>query len=110
MKLSEALKVTQVPRNAPALPVALVCGLTPLHLETFLKAQLCLLFPDRTPELRTGLFGDLLGNFERLKDVSAAAVVVEWSDLDPRLGLWRRMSNLPAKPIHPATALILPLP
>ncbi|MFI5095950.1 MAG: HAD-IIIC family phosphatase [Candidatus Acidiferrales bacterium] len=39
--------------------------------------------------MQTGLYGDLIGNLERVADVSAAAVVIEWSDLDPRLGLRR---------------------
>ena len=67
--------------------VALVCGFTPLHFETFLQAQLRLQFRDRTPRVKTGLYGDLVGSLERLHDVSAAVVVIEWTDLDPRLGL-----------------------
>ena len=40
-------------------------------------------------DVRTGLYGDCLGNLERLgsEPVYAAAVILEWSDLDPRLGL-----------------------
>src|SRR5208283_4336184 len=90
MKLAEALKVVQsAPTGAPPLPVALVCGFTPLHLETFLRAHLCKLFPERLPDVQTGLYGDLVGNLQRLAEVSAAVVVIEWADLDPRLGLRR---------------------
>ena len=90
MKLAEALKVIQsVPAHAPPLQVALLCGFTPLHLETFLRAHLCKLFPGRSPNVQTGLYGDLIGNLQRVADVSAAAVVIEWPDLDPRLGLRR---------------------
>jgi FkbH-like protein len=90
MKLAEALKIVQsVPPEAPALPVALLCGFTPLHLETFLRAELCNLFPSRSPQTHTGLFDDLVGNIERVTGVSAAVVVIEWPDLDPRLGLRR---------------------
>jgi HAD superfamily phosphatase (TIGR01681 family) len=90
MKLAEALHIIQsVPPDAPPLHVALLCGFTPLHLKTFLRAQLCKSFPDRTPQVQTGLYGDLIGSLQRVVDVSAAAVVVEWSDLDPRLGLRR---------------------
>src|SRR4029077_12055998 len=90
MKLAEALRIVQaVPPSAPRLQVALVCGFTPLHLETFLRAHLCKLFPERSPQVQTGLYGDLIGNLERVADVSAAVVVIEWADLDARLGLRR---------------------
>jgi len=90
MKLAEALKIVQsAPTDAPPLQVALLCGFTPLHLETFLRAQLCKLFSGRFPVVQTGLYGDLIGNLERVADVSAAVVVMEWADLDPRLGLRR---------------------
>jgi FkbH-like protein len=90
MKLAEALKVVQsVPSHAPPLQVALLCGFTPLHLETFLRAHLCKLFPGRSPNVQTGLYGDLIGNLQRVVGISAAAVVIEWPDLDPRLGLRR---------------------
>jgi FkbH-like protein len=90
MKLAEALHIIQsVPPDAPPLGVALLCGFTPLHFETFLRAQLCESFPDRAPQIRAGLYGDLIGSLQRVAEVSAAAVVVEWADLDPRLGLRR---------------------
>jgi len=90
MKLAEALKIVQsVPTQAPLLPVALLCGFTPLHLETFFRAELCQLFPARSPKIQLGLYDDLIGNVERVADVSAAVVVIEWPDLDPRLGLRR---------------------
>src|SRR5882762_1856679 len=90
MKLAEALKVVQsVPSQAPPLQVALLCGFTPLHLETFLRAHLCKFFPDRSPDVQTGLYGDLIGNLQRVAGVSAVVVVIEWPDLDPRLGLRR---------------------
>jgi FkbH-like protein len=40
-------------------------------------------------ELATGVYGDLAGNLDRMRDSGAgfAVVVIEWSDLDPRLGL-----------------------
>jgi len=89
MKLMEALKIVQSAPHAPRLQVALLCGFTPLHLETFLRAQLCKLFPERSPSVQTGLYGDLIGNLKRVADVSAVVVVIEWADLDPRLGLRR---------------------
>ena len=100
MKLAEALKIIQsVPPDATPLPVALLCGFTPLHLETFLRAQLCNLFPGRGPEVNTGLYGDLIGNLQRVAGVSAAVVVIEWSDLDPRIGL-RRLGGWEPSQLH----------
>jgi FkbH-like protein len=81
--------------------VLLACGFTPLHLKTFLAAQLRTRIPRHRVGISTGLFGDLTGSIERLEpsEVHALAVVVEWGDLDPRLGIrglggWRP-SNLP---------------
>lgn len=73
----------------------------PLHLESFLTAHLRILLPQQKVQMSTGLFGDLAGNIERLKpaDYQALVVVMEWSDIDPRLGLrnlggWR-VSDVP---------------
>lgn len=40
-------------------------------------------------EIQCGLYGDLVGNVERLRpeDHDVLVVVLEWSDLDPRLGV-----------------------
>ena len=66
MKLAEALTMVQsIPPHAPPLEVALRCGFTPLHLETFLRAQLCRLFPGRFLRAQLGRYGDLLGNLKR---------------------------------------------
>jgi FkbH-like protein len=72
-----------------SLRVFLACGCTPLHLETFLTANLYNLYPTCRVELDSGLFGDLAGNLERLlpEEHDALAVVIEWPDLDSRLGL-----------------------
>jgi len=90
MKLAEALKVIQsAPPQAPTIQVALLCGFNPLHLEIFLRAELSRLFPDRLPVVKTGLYGDLIGNLQRIENVLAGIVAMEWADLDPRLGLRR---------------------
>ena len=90
MKLMEALdivKAGRTGREAP-LPVLLACGFEPLHLGTFLAAHLQQRFPHRPVQLATGLYGDLAGTLERPPgEPEAAAVVVEWSDLDARLGV-----------------------
>ena len=91
MKLIEALEVLREPWPDDAAPfrVDLVCGFTPLHLVTFLAAHLRRLCADRRIEVDTGLFGDLLNTLERVEKSrpDACAIVLEWADLDPRLGL-----------------------
>ncbi|MGO9919369.1 MAG: HAD-IIIC family phosphatase [Isosphaeraceae bacterium] len=91
MKLIEALNILKSPLPDGVSPwnVALVCGFTPAHLETFLAAQLRLLAVDRRPMIQSGVYGDCVGNLQRLvvSPPDAAAMVLEWPDLDPRLGL-----------------------
>jgi FkbH-like protein len=91
LNLIEALELSKkpVPDGAKNFRVFLVCGFTPLHLQTFLLAHLRKLLPDKRVEIKTGLFGDLAGNLERLDPAGLDAVVValEWPDLDPRLGI-----------------------
>ena len=92
MKLIEALSVLQ--RANPAgqvFSVELICGFTPQPLRTFLAAHLQSRLPERRVELREGRFGDLTGNLERYlqNPGGASALVLEWADLDSRLG-WRQ--------------------
>jgi HAD superfamily phosphatase (TIGR01681 family) len=92
MKLAEALKIVQAaPADAEKFTVYLACGILPLHLATFLAAQLAARLPKRAIAIQTGLYGDLPGNLAQLAESSAhaGALVIEWSDLDPRLGLRR---------------------
>jgi FkbH-like protein len=92
MKLIEALSLLQkVKPTDPAFAVDLVCGFTAQPLLTFLAAHLQSRLPGRRVEPREGRFGDLTGNLERYLQQAggAAAVVVEWADLDSRLG-WRQ--------------------
>ena len=67
----------------------LVCGFQPLHLATFLKAYFAVRFPKQATEILTGVYGDLDGGLDKARESgsAAAAVVIEWADLDPRLGL-----------------------
>jgi FkbH-like protein len=91
LKLIEALKILRQPpaANTEPLRIVLACGFMPVHLETFLSAHLRQRNGNRPVEIETGLFGDLAGTLERLldTDAAAAAVVIEWPDLDPRLGI-----------------------
>src|SRR5437879_4860094 len=91
MKLAEALEILQ--KNPPVegnrFTASLVCGFNPLHLQTLLAAQSRLLLPDRRTEIQTGLYGDFWGNLERLAGTNhdVGIVILEWPDLDPRLGI-----------------------
>jgi FkbH-like protein len=91
VKLIEALEVLQRPLAdaAPNFRTFLACSFTPLHLKTFLSANLRTLRPESRVQIDTGIFGDLSGAIERLQPntVDALAVVIEWSDFDPRLGI-----------------------
>lgn len=91
MKLIDALQIAQSPsrEGLPELRIFLGCGFTPLHLQTFLAAYLRTQLPGVRAEIRTGVFGDLIGNIERLESSGAdmLAVALEWCDLDQRLGI-----------------------
>lgn len=67
----------------------LACGFQPLHAATFLTAYLNATRADGHFELLTGLYGDLPGNLKSASasGATAAIVIAEWSDFDPRLGL-----------------------
>lgn len=90
MTLAEALSIASRPGRSTenALSLGLCCGFEPLHLSTFLnaytKAKL-----DRAVDVRKGLYGDLWGNLRTAvaEPPDAAVVVLEWADLDPRLGV-----------------------
>ena len=91
MKLLDALELLKQPASEAASnrELFLACGFTPLHLKTFLAAHLRLRFPKDRIEIGTGLYGDLIGSLERLRPSGGlmVCVVVEWADLDPRLGI-----------------------
>ena len=89
MRVSEALRIIQgAPPDAAPFAALLACGCAPLHLKTFLHAHLQQRLPQRSVSVPEGLYGDLAGTLERASGPSlhAAAIVLEWSDLDPRLG------------------------
>ena len=88
MRLGEALQILGRTTGERKIRVHLLCGFMPLHLETFIKAQLTLRFPGASIHVPTGLYGDLEGNVQRPSDAGSdgAIAVIEWSDLDQRLG------------------------
>ena len=91
MNLLEALELLKLPVSEPVSDqrIFLECGFTPLHLKTFLAAQMRLCFPKDRIEIKTGLYGDLAGNLERVQPSgrSVVCVVIEWADFDQRLGI-----------------------
>jgi FkbH-like protein len=91
VNLVEALEIFKqdLPADAQTLRTFLACGFTPLHLQTFLAAHLRKRLPKQRVEVKTGLYGDLAGSLERLQpsECDILAVVIEWQDLDPRLGI-----------------------
>jgi len=91
MTLNEALAIgkSRTPPGAEIKPHYLICGFQPLHLKTFLRARLLERLPGCGIEILTGIYGDLPGSLARATEspAIAAAVALEWSDVDPRLGL-----------------------
>jgi FkbH-like protein len=91
MRLVEALEIIKglKQRSAGAFTCYLATGINPLHLATFLSAELGLLFTDRKIEIQHGLYGDIFGNVGRLAKAQAdtGIVLIEWADLDARLGI-----------------------
>lgn len=90
MKLIDALRIANQPRgDAKPMAFAMACGFTPLHLKTFLHAELQQLLPHRSVQISTGLYGDIPGTLASLDidgEHSGAVVIIEWPDIDPRLG------------------------
>ena len=90
MRLLEALEIIRgSKKDAAGMNVLLASGFTPLHLRTFLQAELQLRFPDHHIAINIGTYGDIPGSLQKIDRSSTDAVVVllEWEDLDPRLGL-----------------------
>jgi FkbH-like protein len=91
VKLIEALEVVKRAdaKQAPCKSFVLACGFTALHLRIFLKAHLQIRIPNERVEVVTGLYGDLAGTIERAcaEPNDGLAAVVEWADLDSRLGV-----------------------
>jgi FkbH-like protein len=90
MTLNEALQIINGSRTQAATRTVFVaCGFQPLHLATFFQAHATLRLHSEQVRVQTGFFGDLIGNVDKAaqSDAAAAAVILEWEDLDPRLGL-----------------------
>jgi FkbH-like protein len=89
MKLGDALNVIRgIPTDVQSIAIYLACGFTPLHLKTLLAAEIWQV-SHKKAEILSGLYGDLPGSLRRAGQSGAdfVACIVEWSDVDPRLGL-----------------------
>src|SRR5690349_10193022 len=92
MKLIEAFDIIRKakrPAGGAAFRLYLACGFTPLHLQTFIQAHMSINSTLTSPEISSGLYGDLWGNISRINpdELDGIAIFLEWGDLDPRLGL-----------------------
>lgn len=91
MTLNQALAIINSRKGKPAAGTYyLACGFEPLHLATLVRGHLLeRLAEENSVELQCGVYGDLRGNLEAAARTAAdgCAAVVEWGDLDPRLGL-----------------------
>jgi len=106
VQLFEALKIIRDRGTADdglTHRVDLICGFTPLHLRTFLAAELTSHYEAGSVDVRIGLFGDLPGSLQQsvAEPPDSAVLILEWTDLDPRLGYrssggWRpdRMADI----------------
>jgi FkbH-like protein len=95
MKLTEALRaINSAAGRAAQKQAYLACGFTPLHLQTFLTAHLQERTATERIAMRTGAFDDLTGNVEQMagSGASLGVCIIEWADLDPRLGVRRAAS------------------
>ncbi len=90
LKLVDAVRILQKPvsRDSPVLRLFLNCGFAPLHLRVFLAARMKAVFPSHRIEIDTGVYGDVVGNLQLLQRSRPdyGFVLLEWPDLDPRLG------------------------
>lgn len=90
VQFKEALRIIQENSSLdlPLFQVLVGLGFNGLHLQAFLQAHAQLRLPDRQVKLATGLYGDLWGTLSRIEEASldGCVIVMEWPDLDPRLG------------------------
>lgn len=89
MKLLEATRLSARGRDATGsqFRVSLLCGFTPLSVQTFVEAHLVEALPGRRIVVETGAYGDVLGSLVRAQagESDATLCLIEWQDLDPRL-------------------------
>ena len=86
MKISEALKIINSANNLnEEKHYSLVCGFTPIHLQTFLTAYLQYNEPRKKVKLVVGVFGNIIDNLSKVIDGNDVFIFIEWFDFDERL-------------------------
>lgn len=95
LRLLDALEIIR--RGSPTgasdpFRLAIACSFPPLHLATFLHAKTQLALYDRRVELTAAsVYNDLVGSLQQASEAqpNASVVIIEWPDLDQRLGVRR---------------------
>jgi FkbH-like protein len=94
MNVIEALEIANAPQAGEPFRILAACGFTALHLRTAVTARLKLSLPERSVIGETGIYGDICGTLESAAgEWNAVVAVLEWADIDPRLG-WRTMRGI----------------
>jgi FkbH-like protein len=91
MKLARAISLAQECESQQGEPfhLFLACGFTPQHIKIFLQSHLFARLKNRRVVIENGRYGDLAGSLAALGEdarFDAVIVLLEWSDLDARLG------------------------
>ncbi len=90
MKFSDAIKASRESLNSagPTYNVVLACGFTPQYLDVFISAYLYQYNPGKSIAITPGPYGNILEAIKLAEQTNSHALVIllEWSNLDPRLG------------------------
>jgi len=91
MKLSEALGIINRSRTIGSVQsYNLICGFTPLHLETYIKAMLQMQDYEHRVVINLGVYGDIFSGLNQSARTVPTIICLEWGDFDPRLS-WRSL-------------------
>jgi hypothetical protein len=88
MKVCEALRIIQAAPNDAVLSGNFISRFSPISVQIFLNSHHQVALSDRKGIVSTGLHDNLSGTVERAAERPAqcVAVIIEWLNLDPRLG------------------------
>ncbi|MDP9117169.1 MAG: HAD-IIIC family phosphatase [Actinomycetota bacterium] len=92
LSYAQALAISRklVPRgDGTSIEIGLACSFTPTHLSTFLAGYAAAARPESSVAVVEGSYGDIETSICSLTDsgTKLTVVVLDWSDLDPRLAL-----------------------
>jgi FkbH-like protein len=95
LQLLDALEIIRrasLDNTSDPFRLGIACSFPPLHFATFLHAKTQLALHDRRVVLTAAsVYNDLVGSLQQASEAQpdASAVVIEWPDLDQRLGVRR---------------------